>query len=149
MVILRRGAFYTAIIFGSRFNSSPDPFLLSFLSSSPPPPSYLLPTSYLPPSYLLPTSYLPPIYPFLPPSYLLSTSFLPPSYLLPTSYLPPTYPLPTSYLPPTYLLPAPSPLIRLALSFDLTYVVTVFYLNLLNSSDLSTRVLLAALLDWD
>ena len=138
MVILRRGAFYTAIIFGSRFNSSPDPFLLSFLSSSPPPPSYLLPTSYLPP-----------IYPFLPPSYLLSTSFLPPTYLLLTSYLPPTYLLPTSYLPPTYLLPAPSPLIRLALSFDLTYVVTVFYLNLLNSSDLSTRVLLAALLDWD
>ena len=138
MVILRRGAFYTAIIFGSRFNSSPDPFLLSFLSSSPPPPSYLLPTSFLPPSYLLPTSYLP-----------LPTSFLPPFYLLPTSYLPPTYLLPTPYLPPTYLLPAPSPLIRLALSFDLTYVVTVFYLNLLNSSDLSTRVLLAALLDWD
>merc|ERR1712102_21573 len=83
------------------------------------------------------------------PTYLLSTSFLPPTYLLLTSYLPPTYLLPTSYLPPTYLLPAPSPLIRLALSFDLTYVVTVFYLNLLNSSDLSTRVLLAALLDWD
>merc|ERR1711923_350323 len=98
----------------------------------------ILPTSYLPPSYLLSTSYLP-----------LPTSFLPPFYLLPTSYLPPTYLLLTSYLPPTYLLPAPSPLIRLAPSFDLTYVVTVFYLNLLNSSDLSTRVLLAALLDWD
>jgi len=145
LVILRRGAFYTAIIFGSRFNSSPDPFLLSFLSSSPPPPSYLLPTSYLPPIY----PFLPPIYLLSTPSYLLPTSYLPPTYLLPTSYLPPTYPLPTSYLPPTYLLPAPSPLIRLALSFDLTYVVTVFYLNLLNSSDLSTRVLLAALLDWD
>ena len=141
MVVLKRGAFYTAIIFGNLFNSSPDPFLLSFLSSFPSPPS-LLPTFFLPPIYLLPAS-------CLPPTCLLPTSYLPPSYLLPTSYLPPIYLLPTSFLPPAHLLPAPSPLFRLALSFNLTYVVTIFYLNLLNSSDLSTRVLLTALLDWD
>ena len=120
-------------------------FFLFFLLSRLLPTSYLPPTSFLPPSCLLPTSLLPPSY--LPPTCLLPASFLPPAYLLPTSYLPPTYLLPTSYLPPTYLLPAPSPLFRLALSFDLTYVVTVFYMNLLNSSDLSTRVLLTALLD--
>ena len=139
MVILKRGAFYTAIIFGNLFNSSPDPFLLSFLSSFLSPPC-LLPTSYLPPIYLLPASYLPL-------SYLLPTSFLPPTCLLPTSFPPPSCLLPTPFLPPTCLLPASSPLFRLALSFDLTYVVTVFYMNLLNSSDLSTRVLLTALLD--
>ena len=58
-------------------------------------------------------------------------------------------PHPLAPAPLPFLFPAPSLLFRLALSFDLTYVVTVFYLNLLNSSDLSTRVLLTALLDRD
>merc|ERR1712073_191101 len=94
------------------------------------PPSYRLPTAFLPPSYLLPTS-------FLPPSYRLPTSFLPPSYLLPTSFL--------SLSPPPFF--GISSLFRLALSYDLTYVVTVFCLNLIKFFWLSNWVLLITLLD--